>query len=63
MKKVRIIVDSTTDIITENKDIRILPITIRFGEQEFFHGVNLSNKKFYEKLSTSSVPAFWSNTP
>ncbi len=55
MKKFKIIIDSTTDIITNHPDVITLPIIIRFGEEEYYHGVNLSNQAFYQKLAESEV--------
>ena len=53
---VRIIVDSTADV---NEAIRSrltwLPLTIRFGEEEFVDGVTITNRQFYEKLVESDV--------
>lgn len=56
--KVRIIVDSATDI-PENvaEKLTILPMTLRFGETEYIDGVNITKKEFYEKLIESdSLP-------
>ena len=35
-------------------NIDILPLTVRFGEQDYKCGIELSNEEFYEKLETSS---------
>ncbi|MBO5220893.1 MAG: DegV family protein [Clostridia bacterium] len=53
---IKIIVDSTTDIpeYLRNEFI-IVPLTIRFGEEEYTDGVNLSRTQFYEKLIESDV--------
>ncbi len=51
MQKIRIITDSGSDISQSfHEDIRVLPMTIRFGEEEFLDGVNISTQQFYEKL-------------
>ena len=50
---VRIITDSASDISQEwAKDwsITVLPLKVRFGEEEFLDGVTLSNREFYERL-------------
>ncbi|MBR2714742.1 MAG: DegV family protein [Ruminococcus sp.] len=53
---VRIIVDSTADLIPAVKEkVEIVPLTLRFGEEEFIDGVTIDNKMFYEKLIESDV--------
>ncbi len=48
---VRIILDSTTDLPAElAQEFAVVPLTIRFGQEEYTQGVNLSNTQFYEKL-------------
>ncbi len=66
MSKVRIITDSSTDIPkSTHPALTVLPISIRFGEQEYLDGVNITRAGFYEKLvecdtlpTTSQVPPF-----
>ena len=51
---VKIIVDSTADLLPEiAAQVKIVPLTIRFGEQEFIDGVTIDSKKFYEMLIES----------
>ncbi|MBQ8207251.1 MAG: DegV family protein [Clostridia bacterium] len=53
---VRIIIDSTTDVIEEIKArLTIVPLTINFGDEEFIDGVTINHKTFYEKLVESDV--------
>lgn len=53
---VKIIIDSTTDLIKEVKDkVEVVPLTLRFGEEEFIDGVTIDHKMFYEKLIESDV--------
>ena len=53
---VRTIVDSTADLIPAVKEkVEIVPLTLRFGEEEFIDGVTIDNKMFYEKLIESDV--------
>lgn len=53
---VKIIVDSTADLTKEIKDrVEIVPLTLRFGEEEFVDGVTINHKMFYEKLVESDV--------
>jgi DegV family protein with EDD domain len=54
--RVRIITDSTSDISKElavQMDVEVLPLTIRFGEEEYIDGVTLKNEEFYRKLEQS----------
>lgn len=53
---VKIIIDSTTDLIASVKErMDVVPLTIRFGEEEFIDGVTIDHKMFYEKLIESDV--------
>lgn len=53
---VRIIVDSTADL-AENIRARftVLPLTLRFGDEEYQDGVTITSQEFYEKLVESDV--------
>lgn len=57
---VRIITDSAADLTVEQADalgVRIVPLTIRFGDEEFTDVIELSPDSFYEKMaSTSALP-------
>ncbi len=59
MNKVRIITDSGSDIPQGyNKYITVLPMSIRFGADEYKDGVDISTKQFYERLIESDeLPA------
>ena len=51
---VKIIVDSTADLLPEiAAQVKIVPLTIRFGDREFIDGVTIDSKKFYEMLIES----------
>ena len=51
---VKIIVDSTADLLPHiAKQVKIVPLTIRFGDREFVDGVTIDSKKFYEMLIES----------
>lgn len=51
---VKIIVDSTADMIPEVESrVKIVPLTIHFGENEYISGVDITTKQFYEMLVTS----------
>ncbi len=54
---VQILIDSASDIDeSEAKELKIhlMPVEVRFGEESFYDGVNLSHKQFFEKLIESS---------
>jgi DegV family protein with EDD domain len=56
MADVRIVTDSACDLSDEEVQqhrIEIVPLTIRFGAQEFVDRVELSTHQFYEKLASS----------
>lgn len=63
---IRIITDSASDVVgNKREDLRVLPVSITFGEEEFQDGINLTHQMFYEKLIecdelpvTSQVPPF-----
>lgn len=53
---VKIIVDSTSDLIPAVKErVEVVPLTIRFDDEEFIDGVTINHKMFYEKLIESDV--------
>ncbi len=57
---VRIITDSASDIpqtAAEKWGIEVIPLKVRFGEEEFLDGVTLSPHDFYKKLvETDEIP-------
>ena len=53
---VKIIVDSTADINPAVQDrFTVVPLTIRFGSEEYIDGVTINSRQFYEKLVESDV--------
>lgn len=53
---VRIIVDSAADMLpTVKARLQVVPLTIRFGSQEYVDGVTIDHRTFYEKLIESDV--------
>ena len=53
---VQIIVDSTADVMPEIKErLKVVPLTVHFGETEYIDGVTINYKEFYEKLVESDV--------
>jgi len=53
--KPRIIVDSTADLIAYKDRVHVVPLTLRFGEEEYIDGITIDHKTFYEKLIESDV--------
>ena len=54
--RVKIIVDSTADLTPQvRRRVRIVPLTIHFGEEEYIDGVTIDSRTFYEKLIESDV--------
>lgn len=62
---VKIIVDSTADMIPQvEARVKIVPLTIHFGEKEYVSGVDIDAKKFYEMLVESDeLPTTSQATP
>lgn len=55
---VKIITDSTSDITPQEAaklGLRIVPLTVNFGEEEFIDGVNLTVEDFYARLRVAKV--------
>ncbi len=56
MSSIRIITDSASDFDKDGfipENVTVLPLTIRFGEEEYLDGINISHGEFFEKLETS----------
>ena len=54
--KTRIIVDSTTDLLSEVKErVHTVPLCVSFGDEEFIDGITINHEIFYEKLIESDV--------
>ncbi len=48
---VRIIIDSSVDIADRfRQDVKIVPLTIHFGEEELIDGLTIDKQRFYERL-------------
>ena len=54
---VAIVTDSTSDLgpLAAANGIDVVPLTIRFGSEEFRDGVDLTETQFYQKLDTSAT--------
>ncbi len=56
MENIRIITDSGSDLPQNyHEKITVLPMSIRFGQEEYQDGVTISTTQFYEKLIESDV--------
>ena len=56
MNNVHIILDSTCDILPEDRDkFLTVPMTVHFGDQEYLDGVTITHRQFYEKLVESDL--------
>lgn len=57
MKKIALVTDGTADLTDEIKkkyDIHVVPLKVRFGDQEYFDG-ELSYEEFYRRLAEGDV--------
>ncbi|NBV26920.1 MAG: DegV family EDD domain-containing protein, partial [Actinobacteria bacterium] len=57
MATIRIITDSAADLpldIANRLNIAIVPLTVRFGDEEFVDGRDLTPHEFWAKCKTSS---------
>ena len=55
MRNIKFITDSASDIEQGRDGVTVLPLHIRFGEEEYEDGVTISHKEFYEKLIESDT--------
>jgi DegV family protein with EDD domain len=56
MPGVYVVTDSSSDLTAEDVagfDIEVVPLTVRFGADEFTDGVDLSIEDFYKRMATS----------
>ncbi len=62
---VTIIVDSTVNMVEAVRSrVQIVPMTLRFGEEEYIDGVTIDSRTFYEKLEKSAcLPTTSQATP
>jgi DegV family protein with EDD domain len=55
---VKIVTDSVADLppqVAQELGITVVPLIVRFGEETYRDGVDLTTEQFYEKLQTSQV--------
>lgn len=61
---VRFITDSTTDLAPEMMDrVTVLPISVRFGDQEYLDKQDITSQQFYELLVSSDTMPTTSQVP
>jgi DegV family protein with EDD domain len=56
---VKIVTDSVADLpsqVVEELDITVVPIIVRWGEELYRDGIDLTAKQFYERLKRSKIP-------
>ena len=64
MNQIQIITDAGSDIVDCSRtDLTVLPMTIRFGDEEYLDGVNLTHRQFYEKMIETQVLPTTSQLP
>lgn len=65
MKKIRIITDSTVDLMPKDKErVHVVPLTVHFGEEEYIDGETIDHRSFYQKLvETDVLPTTSQATP
>lgn len=51
---IRILVDSTADLISPLKErVTVVPLTVHFGQREYIDGVTITPQEFYKKLENA----------
>ena len=56
MSRIRIVTDSSSDLTADDLDqldVQVVPLTIRFGDQEFTDGLDLTVADFYSRMAGS----------
>lgn len=63
--RVRLILDSTADLTAQVRNqCQIIPLTVRFGDEEYLDGVTINHETFYQKLSgCQNLPTTSQPTP
>ncbi len=55
---IRVVTNSTSDIVPAQADrlgVEVVPLTVRFGDEQFLDGVELGADEFYRRLPTTPV--------
>jgi DegV family protein with EDD domain len=56
MQRVKIVTDSTCDLpkdIIQELDITVIPLTVRFGQESYRDGIDITSEEFFERLKKS----------
>src|SRR3972149_3431118 len=59
MSRVKIVTDSTAYIAPElvlKYDLRVVPLSVIFGEKVYAEGVDITNEEFYKRLQSKPLP-------
>ena len=59
VSRVAVVTDSTADLapdVAAAHGIRVVPLTVRFGADEFLAGVDLSTEQFWERMLAPGTP-------
>ena len=57
MNKIKVICDSMSDIPSYLKNVERVPLRILIDDKEYYDGIDISNKEFYEILNTTNKVA------
>ncbi|MDR3650443.1 MAG: DegV family protein [Acidimicrobiales bacterium] len=67
MASIQVVTDSACDLMpatTEERDVRVVPLTIRFGAEELVDRAELSSKEFWDRVITGpDMPATSAPSP
>ncbi len=67
MASIQVVTDSACDLMpatTEERDVRVVPLTIRFGAEELVDRDELSSKEFWDRVITGpDMPATAAPSP
>ena len=62
MSTIRVVTDSSSDLMesgftSTDFDIQVVPLSIRFGDEEFTDGLDLTAEEFYHRMArTDELP-------
>lgn len=59
MSRVAVVTDSTCDLprdLVERLGLRVVPLSVTFGDESFVAGVTLETEEFYARLASAPVP-------
>ena len=59
MGNIAIVTDTSSDLTPQQAEaagVRLVPLTVSFGDESFEAGIELSNEEFYERLTAPGAP-------